>query len=47
MLDTTGDGADALYRALGWTELGAIPGYATYPDGSLCPTILFWKNLRS
>lgn len=47
VLDTTGDGADDLYRALGWTELGPIPGYATYPDGSLCPTIIFWKDLRA
>jgi ribosomal protein S18 acetylase RimI-like enzyme len=46
-LDTKrGDGAESLYRRSGWTEVGVIPGYATDPDGALCDTVVFYKDLR-
>ena len=46
VLDTvTGDAAERLYSRLGWTRVGAIPGYALYPDGRLCDTTVFWKAL--
>lgn len=45
-LDTKrGDGAESLYRASGWTEVGVIPGYATDPDGTFCDTVVFYKAL--
>ena len=46
VLDTkAGDGAEALYRAMGWHEVGAIPDFAANGDGSFSPTILFWKRV--
>jgi GNAT superfamily N-acetyltransferase len=46
VLDTAkGEGAEALYRELGWVELGTIPGYALWPDRSPCDTVFFWKNV--
>jgi GNAT superfamily N-acetyltransferase len=46
VLDTcAGDAAEPLYRALGWTEAGRIPGYALLADGSFCDTVVFYKRL--
>ena len=46
VLDTKrGDAAETLYRRAGWTEVGVIPGYALNPDGSLCDTVVFYKNV--
>jgi GNAT superfamily N-acetyltransferase len=46
VLDTvTGDDAERLYQRLGWTRLGVIPNYALYPDGRLCDTTFFYKEL--
>jgi GNAT superfamily N-acetyltransferase len=42
---TTGDTAERLYARLGWTRLGVIPNYALYPDGRLCATTVFYKDL--
>lgn len=45
-LDTRrGTAAEALYRAAGWTELGAIPGFELGPDGRPAETVFFWKEL--
>ena len=46
-LDTRqGDVAEHLYRRLGWTEVGAIPGFALDPDGTqLHGTVIFYKQL--
>jgi GNAT superfamily N-acetyltransferase len=47
VLDTiAGSDAERLYLRLGWTRLGAIPNYAGMPDGSLAPTVVFYKELR-
>ncbi|MBV8543641.1 MAG: GNAT family N-acetyltransferase, partial [Acidobacteria bacterium] len=44
-LDTKrGDAAESLYRRVGWIEVGVIPGYALNPDGSLCDTVIFYKE---
>jgi GNAT superfamily N-acetyltransferase len=46
VLDTRrGSAAEALYRALGWTELGSIPGFEL--DGARQPAdaVFFWKAL--
>jgi GNAT superfamily N-acetyltransferase len=46
VLDTrAGDAGEALYRASGWQEVGAIPDFALNPDGSYCATVLFYKNV--
>ncbi|OLF72198.1 GCN5 family acetyltransferase [Maricaulis sp. W15] len=46
VLDTvTGSPADALYRKRGWVEVGAVPDYALFPDGSPCSTTFFYKTL--
>ena len=44
VLDTvTGSDADRLYRRLGWTAVGVVPGYALWPDGRPCDTTFFYK----
>ena len=46
VLDTRVDGgADRLYRELGWTEAGTIPGYALDAQGGAHGTIFFYKAL--
>jgi GNAT superfamily N-acetyltransferase len=46
VLDTvTDDDAERLYQRLGWTSAGVIPRYALYPDGRLCDTTIFWKEI--
>lgn len=41
-----GGAADRLYRRLGWTALGTIPGYALDPDATtLHDAVFFYKNL--
>ena len=47
-LDTKGgDPAEQLYRDLGWTAAGTIPGFAVDPDG-VTPhdAVVFYKTLR-
>lgn len=47
VLDTiAGSEAERLYEHLGWARLGEIPRYAALPDGSLAPTVVFYKELR-
>ncbi|NUR02605.1 MAG: GNAT family N-acetyltransferase [Streptomyces sp.] len=47
-LDTETDSlAERLYRAAGWTRIGAIPDYAAAPDGVLRPTSIYFKKLGS
>jgi ribosomal protein S18 acetylase RimI-like enzyme len=45
VLDTAGGGAEVLYRTSGWVEIGAVPGYAGLPDGTLVATTIFAKEL--
>jgi len=46
VLDTvTGGDAERLYLRLGWTKAGVIPNYAMFPDGAMCDTTIFWKDL--
>jgi GNAT superfamily N-acetyltransferase len=45
-LDTVpGRAAEALYRSLGWQEVGRVPGFALDPDGTPCDTMFFWKSV--
>jgi GNAT superfamily N-acetyltransferase len=47
-LDTrAGDKAEQLYRSMGWTEYGRIPGYAVQADGTFEETLFFWKQLSA
>ncbi len=47
VLDTVTDSeASRLYLSLGWVRVGDIPGYALMPDGQLCSTTYFYKDLR-
>lgn len=46
ILDTlAGSEAEAIYRHLGWTRAGEIPDFAAFPDGSLHPTVYYYKIL--
>jgi GNAT superfamily N-acetyltransferase len=46
VLDTvTGGDAERLYTRLGWTRVGAIPGYALDPDGELCAATYLYRTL--
>lgn len=46
VLDTRVDGgADRLYRDLGWSEAGTIPGYALDAQGNAHGTTFFFKNV--
>lgn len=48
VLDTvTGSDADRLYTRLGWRRCGEIPGYALWPQGGLCSTTIFYRDLTS
>jgi len=45
-LDTVrGDSAEQLYAAAGWQRVGVIPGYALSPEGRLCDTVVFYKQV--
>jgi GNAT superfamily N-acetyltransferase len=41
---TGGDGA-RLYERMGWVRVGDIPGYALFPQGGLCSTTVFYRDL--
>jgi GNAT superfamily N-acetyltransferase len=46
VFDTVRGGAgDRLYRRMGYVPAGVIPNYALYPDGRLCDTVVFYKQL--
>lgn len=48
MLDTAeGSAAAGLYRAMGWVELGRIPGFELGPDRRPRDTVFFWKAADS
>jgi GNAT superfamily N-acetyltransferase len=46
VLDAVTDGdAARLYARLGWVRVGDIPNYALFPQGGLCSTTVFYRNL--
>jgi ribosomal protein S18 acetylase RimI-like enzyme len=46
VLDTvTASPAYRLYKRQGWVEVGEIPDFALYPDGSPCATTVFYKRV--
>jgi len=48
VLDTvTGGDAERLYQRAGWQRVGTIPNYALMPDGALCSTTYFHRQLAA
>ena len=46
VLDAVTDGdAARLYERLDWVRVGDIPNYALMPNGSLCSTTYYYRNL--
>jgi predicted N-acetyltransferase YhbS len=45
VLDTASLDAERLYARMGWRQLGVIPGYALLPQGGLCDTTYFYREL--
>ena len=45
VLDTASPDAERLYERGGWQRVGTVPKYALMPDGPLCPTVFFYKDL--
>jgi len=46
VLDTvTGSDGERLYARLGWQRVGVIPNYALWPQGGLCDTTYFHKQI--
>ncbi|MEZ0171515.1 N-acetyltransferase family protein [Microvirga sp. TS319] len=46
VLDTvTGSDGERLYTRLGWQRVGVIPNYALWPQGGLCDTTYFHKQI--
>ena len=45
VLDTASGDAERLYERAGWVRVGAIPGYALLPQGGLCATTVYYRNL--
>lgn len=46
VLDAVTDGdAARLYERLGWVRVGSIPGYALFPQGGLCSTTFYYRDL--
>jgi GNAT superfamily N-acetyltransferase len=47
VLDTASAEAEALYARAGWVRCGVIPGFALLPQGGLCDTTVFYRQLVS
>jgi GNAT superfamily N-acetyltransferase len=45
VLDTASDEAERLYERVGWVRVSVIPGYALLPQGGLCGTTVYYRNL--
>lgn len=45
VLDTASADAERLYERCGWKRVGAVPNYALLPNGRLCDTVYFYKDL--
>ena len=45
VLDTASGTAERLYERLGWQRVGVVPDYALLPDGVLCATTFFYKQV--
>lgn len=41
----TGGDAARLYERMGWVRVGDIPGYALYPNGGMCSTTYYYREV--
>jgi GNAT superfamily N-acetyltransferase len=46
VLDTASADAERLYERGGWVRVGVIPGYALLPEGGLCDTTVYYRELE-
>ena len=46
VLDTASDEAERVYERPGWVRVGVIPGYALWPQGGLCATTIYYRELE-
>ncbi|ROZ78749.1 GNAT family N-acetyltransferase [Ramlibacter sp. WS9] len=47
VLDTASPEAERVYERQGWQRVGVIPNYALMPDGALCSTTYFYRDLAT
>ena len=47
VLDTASPEAERLYSRGGWVRCGRVPGYALLPQGGLCDTHFFYRELHA
>jgi GNAT superfamily N-acetyltransferase len=47
VLDTANPDAERLYQRQGWQACGTIPGYALLPQGGLCATTFYFRQLEA
>ena len=46
LLDTRKDDHPGrLYSSMGWVRVGEVPNFALNPDGSMCSTVFYYKQL--
>ncbi len=45
VLDTASADAERLYQRCGWVQAGRVPGYALLPQGGLCDTVFYYRQL--
>jgi GNAT superfamily N-acetyltransferase len=46
LLDTRkNDHPERLYASMGWVRVGDVPNFALNPDGSMCSTVFYYKQL--
>ena len=45
VLDTASADAERLYQRQKWVRVGEIPGFALFPDGRPCATVVYYKQL--
>jgi len=46
LLDTRrGDHPERLYASMGWVRVGEVPNFALNPDGTMCDTVFYYKQL--
>ena len=46
VLDTASADAERLYERQGWVRVGVIPDFALLPQGGLCATTVYYRNLE-
>ncbi|MBK9387117.1 MAG: GNAT family N-acetyltransferase [Planctomycetes bacterium] len=46
VLDTASADAERLYERNGWQRVGIVPDFALLPNGELCATVFFYRDLR-